>query len=458
MTSDDTNNADARTALINKYKNIAAAHNEQFERESTKLSNISEKDSIPAFVRNKAKNNNQQLESLHSIKKCVSDKCTEMTPHIINIAGTAISIAKNTKNNAKMLHDKANMYLQEHKDEIEQGRKIVNLATNKAAKSIFQLISDTVNYKQNKERLERQKARIEQQSEEYNGIANNLSSRRMVDSIFVGGDLLGNILRTGASADVHAAYEAAYPEQSQHISFEDYARTLPDDQLNGIVSAVKGKLFEMQYVKYLNDGNLPEGYSAELAHSATQPGWDIAIHGPNGHIAEVLQLKATDSVSYVHEAIKHYPSIDIVTTDEVYSHLLMNEASDHSSNIIDSHISNTHLTDCVIDSVDSSFYHMHWTPPIISLAMIAFTAYTLKDADAYEKASHFGSRAGRSYLTYLIGGGVMAITQTWWLGMLAGIGSRYFAVKITKSRDICDDLEDIIARNDIVLSKLRSSI
>ena len=50
-------------------------------------------------------------------------------------------------------------------------------------------------------------------------------------------------------------------------------------ELVGFVSGVKGKLFELQYVDYLNDGHLPDGFRAELAGNPTNPGWDIAIIG-----------------------------------------------------------------------------------------------------------------------------------------------------------------------------------
>ncbi len=36
-----------------------------------------------------------------------------------------------------------------------------------------------------------------------------------------------------------------------------------------------------------------------------------------------MQAKVTDSGSYVQSAIERYPSIDVVTTEEVYSHLVV---------------------------------------------------------------------------------------------------------------------------------------
>lgn len=387
-----------------------------------------------------------------------ADKHLEsMKPHIARFIDNASEAFGNAEKAGRCTVKRTKAFLDDHKEEIDTTAKMAKEATSGAVNSVFQSISDTANFKGNKVRLDKLKSRVEQQSEEYSKII-SIPGRRMVDSLFVGGDLLSDILSTGASSEVQAAYAAAFPDQAQHISFEDALRSQPDEYINGMVSAVKGKLFEHEYVQYLNDGNLPDGYTAELAHLVTQPGWDIAIHGPDSHIAEVLQLKATDSVAYVQHALERYPGIDVVTTDEVYSHLLMNGASNHSADIIESHISNANLTDNVLDSIENSVYHMHWTPPVISLAMIAFTTYTLKDVNAYEKASHFGTRSGKAYLTYLIGGGVMAITQAWWLGLIAGVGSRYLAGQGSKRREMCEELEDVVAMNDEVLRKLRARL
>lgn len=346
-------------------------------------------------------------------------------------------------------------FVYDHREQIFEGTKFAATSGIKAAESFGKSIYDTASLQVfSRDKIENLKTRLVEQGEEYRELTGRtFSNHRMVDSIVVGGDLLSDILNHGASADVKAAFAAAYPQESQHISFEEAVRALPDEHLNGLISGVKGKLFEMQYVDYLNGGNLPDGYEAVLATSATQPGWDIAIHGPDGHIANVLQMKATDSVSYIHHALERYPDIDVVTTDEVYSQLIMNGAADH---VTASGIDNADITQLVSDAVDQSAIHMHWTPPIISLAMIAFTTYTLKDADNYEKAIHFGDRSGKSYLAYLIGGGVATITQTWWLGLLAGIGSRYLAGRGKNQRDQYHAISQIITTNERILGRLHS--
>jgi len=345
----------------------------------------------------------------------------------------------------------------DHREDIVKGGSLAASAAASSARGAWDFMYDTASLKVfSKENIAGIRGRIEAQGMEYRSIVNeHQQGRRVVDSLAVGGDLLSDILAGGdASADVHTAYAAAYPDLAQKMSFESVVRSLDDSQITGFISGVKGKLFEMEYMEYLNDGNLPDGYYAELAHSATQPGWDIAVHGPDGHVASLLQMKATDSVEYVRHALERYPDIDVVTTDEVYSQLVMNGAADHVSG---SGITDADLTHHVTEAVDGTQIHMHWTPPVISLALIAFTAYTLKDATEYEKAHNFGNRAAKSYLTYLIGGSVAAVTQTWWLGLLAGVGSRYLAGRGRRQREAYQELVKVAETNESVLRHYRQA-
>jgi hypothetical protein len=344
----------------------------------------------------------------------------------------------------------------DHRTEIAKGTGMAASAAVSSFKGAAVFAYDTASLKIfSNEKLHGVKERIEEQGRQYRSLVNDRRQlHREVDSLAVGGDLLSDILNGGtASADVHAAYAAAYPDLAGRMSFEDVVRSLHDSQLTGFVSGVKGKLFEIRYMEYLNDGNLPDGYYAELAHSATQPGWDIAVHGPDGNVASLLQMKATDSVEYVRHALERYPDIDVVTTDEVYSQLMMNGAADH---VTGSGITDADLTHHVTDAVDGMQIHMNWTPPVISLALIAFTAYTLKDVTEYEKARNFGNRAGKSYLTYLIGGSVAAMTQTWWMGLLAGIGSRYLAGRGRRQREVYQELVATTEVNERVLQQYRN--
>lgn len=292
--------------------------------------------------------------------------------------------------------------------------------------------------------------RIEAQGGFYRELNKNT---RTTDSIFIGGESLATLLASGSVAvEIEAAYRAAYPNMSQGVSFEDKVRELEDDQLVGFVSGVKGKLFEQKYVEYLNDGNIPDGYTASLAGSATQPGWDIAIEGPNNEIASVLQAKATDSVSYVTDAIERYPNIDVVTTDEVYSHLVMSGVSEGIAN---GAISNADLADQLEKAVDASELSMDFTPPLFTLAFIAFTSYKEESLTLYEKARSAGGRSGKAYLSYLIGGGIAAVTNTWWLGVLASVASRYMSDEGLKKSKMIERLEETYKTNQGIIERIK---
>lgn len=344
-------------------------------------------------------------------------------------------------------------YLYGHRCQIWHGAKIGGHAFASSVGGAAGFVYDTASLKMfDRERIEGLRVKVEGQGKRYRQLVlERMGNHRVVDSLAIGGDLLGDIIHTGqVPADVAAAYAAAYPGLALHKTFVEAASSFDGHELTGFIAGVKGKLFELKYADYLNSGNLPEGYAAHLASSPFQPGWDIAVTGPDGHLAQALQLKATDSVSYVHHALERYPDIDVVTTDEVYSSLVMNGAAD---SVMSSGMSDADLTGHVVEAVDNAAYHMDWTPPVISLALIAFTSYTMKEVDAYEKARTFGDRAGKSYLAYLLSGAVMAVTQTWWLGLVAGVGSRYAAHTGRKKREAYRELERISRVNEQLIAR-----
>lgn len=115
-------------------------------------------------------------------------------------------------------------------------------------------------------------------------------------------------------------------------------------EIEGFLSAWKGKYFEVLVKDKLNAGewvgdiHLEPGQEAMLAESTTQPGWDLQIINSDGSIAQELQLKATESLSYVKEALERYPDIDVLTTDEV---------GDAAENIFSSGFSNEALEETI---------------------------------------------------------------------------------------------------------------
>lgn len=272
------------------------------------------------------------------------------------------------------------------------------------------------------------------------------------DTLMLGGESLAALLvATHIPKVIEQAYEAAYPNLAASVSLRDRLTELEGDRLLGLLSGIKGKLFEMQYVDYLNDGNLPGGYQAILAGLPNQPGWDLRIDGPNGELVDVLQAKATDSLGYVRSALERNPHIDVVTTGEVYSHLVMSGVSE---GIVDGGISNASLDAAMDSAVGAAKIEMGFAPPWFTLALIAFTSYKDVSLTLFQKARAAGGRTGKTYLAYLVGGAVGAITNTWWLGVVGTVASRYLSDEGQRRRAIFEKLKEVARNNDVILSRI----
>ncbi len=289
---------------------------------------------------------------------------------------------------------------------------------------------------------------IQGQSELYNMLVAN--NKTFFDAGVIGGVPLVDYLLHGKDVppDVEHAYSLAYPGLAEKWSFSEAAENYSDSQMQGFLAGVKGKLFEIKYADYLNSGNLPDGYHASLADSPNQPGWDIEILGPDDSIADVLQCKACDSVSYITAAARKYPDIDIVATDEVYSQVLMHAAGE---DVINSGISDAALEQTVNHASDVDYDFIGIKIPLASLALIAFSEYTVKDKNVYQKSFGFGDRGAKSMIAYTSAAIVAGITQTWWLGLIAGVGTRLIADKGRKIRMELPKLERIRQMNEQAL-------
>jgi hypothetical protein len=252
----------------------------------------------------------------------------------------------------------------------------------------------------------------------------------LLDLLVVGGITLAQAIRNPASVppEIERAFDLAYPGLTQTESFADAVNRMSSDQLTGLVSSVKGKLFEIELVNHLNNGGLPDGFHAELAQSATQPGWDIQISDAQRNVNELLQAKATESASYVQDALERYPNIDVTTTSEVHGQLVaMGLAQDvHNSGISEA------VLQAKVDAAThggSAFDASDLVPSSIGLAVIALSVFMNKDGTLREKGAAFGTRSAKAGVSSAAGKLVMVATQIWWLGLIAGVGSSWLASK-----------------------------
>ncbi|EJA7357888.1 hypothetical protein P3656_18530 [Vibrio parahaemolyticus] len=115
----------------------------------------------------------------------------------------------------------------------------------------------------------------------------------------------------------------------------DYFADVNPDAMLGHISNIKGIVFEQEVVTALNE----QGMDALLFEATNHPISDIALMS-DGDIAAEVQLKATDSVSYINETLAENSDIPIIVTSEVAD-------SFDSTMVIDSGIDNVALGDTV---------------------------------------------------------------------------------------------------------------
>jgi hypothetical protein len=220
----------------------------------------------------------------------------------------------------------------------------------------------------------------------------------------------GEINFDAVTSQMREAFHLAYP----NVDLSSLANRSPEE-LAGFISGWKGKLFEVEVRDHLNAGDwvgdlhLEPGQTAELATSATQPGWDLAISDSHGDLIDQIQLKATESLSYIKHAIEQYPDTHILATAEL-GHV--------SGNLHDmlsvSHISDEHLTDLVTEPLSDAVGHslLDALLPGLPLALIAVTEgfAVMHGRRTTERASaRAASRAGKSILAGAIGWGISAL-------------------------------------------------
>ncbi|ABZ76321.1 hypothetical protein Shal_1755 [Shewanella halifaxensis HAW-EB4] len=118
-----------------------------------------------------------------------------------------------------------------------------------------------------------------------------------------------------------------------------YFDTVEPDVISGHINNIKGIVFEQEVVAALNEQSLDAMMFEATNHAVT----DIAIMS-DGDIAAEMQLKATDSVSYINQTLAEHPDISIIVTSEVANSI-------DSTMVIDSGIRNADLNQSVTETI-----------------------------------------------------------------------------------------------------------
>ena len=222
--------------------------------------------------------------------------------------------------------------------------------------------------------------------------------------------------------DVIEAFHLAFP----HVSLESLNERSHEEIL-GFVNAWKGKLFEIEVQDQLNAGmqvgdwQLEAGQHAELAESTTQPGWDLSIMNDDGSVADLIQLKSTDSTSYINEALDRYPDVPIVATSDVAAHANGLDA------VSTANISNDDTTSQVQDAIgdDDSVTDALFTAAPGSVIFATEAWQVIKGKKTVDQAiENGGTRVGVSAVAGAFGW--LASLALGPVGILAGIGASLF--------------------------------
>ena len=149
------------------------------------------------------------------------------------------------------------------------------------------------------------------------------SERQILDVAALAADVpLDRVTNLGLEPDADPQLLEAFRLQYPNVSLESLQGS-SEERLSGLANGVKGKYFEVLVCDRLNAGErlgelqLEPGQVASLAESSTQTGWDLKIENEDGSIAETIQLKATESWTYVKNALDRYPGIRVATPSEI---------------------------------------------------------------------------------------------------------------------------------------------
>lgn len=167
------------------------------------------------------------------------------------------------------------------------------------------------------------------------------------------------------------AFHLAFP----NMALDDLSN-YSGETLDGLLQPWKGKLFEVSVRNQLNQGEvvgayqLEPGQTAVLADLANQPGYDLIIKNSDGSIAELVQLKSTDTLDLIHKAMAEYPEFAILTTAENADAVSRIEGLS-VADIQDEHLESM-LSSAALDSLDSGFGVFGLAFPLLPVALNAY--------------------------------------------------------------------------------------
>jgi len=147
------------------------------------------------------------------------------------------------------------------------------------------------------------------------------STALAVETLFRSDDIDPDLI----TVQMKEAYRLQFPIMATETSLEEKLESmsgLEEESVQGFLSSLKGKYFEVVVRDELNAGHqvgdlsLRAGQVAELTPGQNHPAVDIIFRDADGTIAQGLQLKATEELGLIKAALSKYPDVPIATTEE----------------------------------------------------------------------------------------------------------------------------------------------
>ena len=247
--------------------------------------------------------------------------------------------------------------------------------------------------------------------------------------------VFGDQVDKGAiTPQMEEAYRLTVPNVASRMTLAERFAELRDSsesETRGFLNLLKGKLFEVIVRDRLNDGQrvgdlvLSVEQRAELASDPTNPGWDMRIVNPDDSTNELLQLKATDSLQPISDALANAPEFRVLATDEGVDQAV--ESLLNPENVLRSGINDAQLEDKVaapveplLDTKLEDFFEA--VAPGLPFVLISLTegtkvlmgrqAFELAVQRSVERATKAGAAMAVGSLMALVGAGVISLPAT----------------------------------------------
>lgn len=252
---------------------------------------------------------------------------------------------------------------------------------------------------------------------------NRRYEREVLDLAAVAADIsLNDVVNIGLEPDSDLQVIAAINRLQEDGKIPSDLSTIEEGSIQ--FNAIKGVYFEVLLRDELNSGRsigdiaLMPDQTARLAESTKQEGWDLQIVNSDGTLAEPLQLKASDSFSYIKKALDEHPDVRVIAPQELEEHAgnidqlttsnITNETMEDTVGSQLSELSEDSLTEIVHQSAEVGIDAL----PVLSFALVLATesGQVIAGRSTAEEALKRGAvRLGRSSVYSAIGAGLTAV-------------------------------------------------